>query len=74
MRRASQPVGMDLKSGYPFCFADELSKHGHDVVVIEERDVGWGSTAASTALLQCEIDTHLIDLANSSIHPVVVWR
>ena len=43
--------------------ADELSRHGHDVAVIEQRDVGWGSTAASTALLQYEIDTHLVDLA-----------
>ena len=30
---------------------------------IEQRDVGWGSTAASTALLQYEIDTHMVDLA-----------
>lgn len=43
--------------------ADELSRHGHDVAVIEQRDVAWGSTAASTALLQYEIDTHLVDLA-----------
>ena len=43
--------------------ADELSKHGHEVAVIEQRDVGWGSTAASTALLQYEIDTHMVDLA-----------
>ena len=43
--------------------ADELHRHGHDVVVVEQRDVGWGSTAASTALLQYEIDTHLVDLA-----------
>lgn len=42
--------------------ADELSAHGHDVVVVEQRDVGWGSTSASTALLQYEIDTHAIDL------------
>lgn len=41
----------------------ELASHGHDVVVVEQRDVGWGSTAASTALLQYEIDTHMIDLA-----------
>ena len=27
--------------------ADELHRHGHDVVVVEQRDVGWGSTAAS---------------------------
>jgi len=32
--------------------ADELSGHGHEVAVIEQRDIGWGSTAASTALLQ----------------------
>ena len=44
--------------------ADELHRHGHDVAVVEQRDVGWGSTAASTALLQYEIDTHLVDLAS----------
>lgn len=43
--------------------ARELAAHGHDVCVVEQRDIGWGSTAASTALLQYEIDTHLIDLA-----------
>lgn len=43
--------------------ADELARHGHQVAVIEQRDIGWGSTAASTALLQYEIDTHMIDLA-----------
>ncbi|NUO76779.1 MAG: FAD-binding oxidoreductase [Lysobacter sp.] len=43
--------------------ADELAAHGHEVVVVEQRDIGWGSTAASTALLQYEIDTHMIDLS-----------
>ena len=43
--------------------ADELAGHGHDVALIEQRDVGWGSSSASTALLQYEIDTHMIDLA-----------
>lgn len=43
--------------------ADELVEHGHDVAVIEQRDIGWGSTAASTALLQYEIDTPLRELA-----------
>lgn len=43
--------------------ADELVAHGHEVVVLEQRDVAWGSTAASTALLQYEIDTHMVDLA-----------
>ncbi|GGD54960.1 NAD(P)/FAD-dependent oxidoreductase [Pseudoxanthomonas indica] len=42
--------------------ADHLQNAGHDVLVLEQRDIGWGSTAASTALLQYEIDTHLIDL------------
>lgn len=42
--------------------ADEFSRHGHDVIVIEQRDVAWGSTSASSALLQYEIDTHLTDL------------
>ena len=42
--------------------ADELAAHGHDVVVLDQRDVCWGSTAASTALLQYEIDTHAIDV------------
>lgn len=43
--------------------ADELSSNGYAVAVIEQRDIGWGSTAASTALLQYEIDTHLTVLA-----------
>jgi len=42
--------------------ADELAAHGHDVVVLDQRDVGWGSTAASTALVQYEIDTPLTQL------------
>ena len=37
--------------------AHELTTHGHAVAVVEQRDIGWGSTAASTALLQYEIDT-----------------
>lgn len=43
--------------------ANELSQHGHQVAVVEQRDIGWGSTSASTALLQYEIDTHMVDLA-----------
>ncbi|MFT3807202.1 NAD(P)/FAD-dependent oxidoreductase [Arenimonas sp.] len=43
--------------------ATELADQGWDVMLIEKRDIGWGSTAASTALLQYEIDTHLVDLA-----------
>jgi glycine/D-amino acid oxidase-like deaminating enzyme len=44
--------------------SDELSRHGHDVIVLEQRDIGWGSTAASTALIQYEIDTHMVELAH----------
>ena len=43
--------------------ANELAQHGHHVLVIEQRDVAWGSSAASTALLQYEIDTPMVDLA-----------
>lgn len=42
--------------------ADELVRHDMATTVIEQRDIGWGSTSASTALLQYEIDTHLLDL------------
>lgn len=43
--------------------ANELSAHNFDVAVVEQRDIGWGSSAASTALLQYEIDTPMTDLA-----------
>lgn len=43
--------------------ANELSAHDFDVAVVEQRDIGWGSSAASTALLQYEIDTPMTDLA-----------
>lgn len=36
---------------------------GLDTVMLDRRDVGWGSTAASTALLQYEIDTELLQLS-----------
>jgi glycine/D-amino acid oxidase-like deaminating enzyme len=43
--------------------AAELADAGLEVVVIDRRDAGWGSTSASTALLQYEIDTELVELA-----------
>ncbi|MBK6809153.1 MAG: FAD-binding oxidoreductase [Sandaracinaceae bacterium] len=43
--------------------ADHLARAGMSVCVIESREAGWGSTSASTALLQYEIDTELQDLA-----------
>lgn len=45
--------------------ADDLAEHGHEVVVLDRRDIGWGSTAASTALLQYEIDVPMVELARS---------
>jgi glycine/D-amino acid oxidase-like deaminating enzyme len=39
-----------------------LAEAGFDTVVVERRDVGAGSTSASTALLQYEVDTPLSDL------------
>ncbi len=43
--------------------ADHLVRAGMSVCVIDRREAGWGSTSASTALLQYEIDTELQDLA-----------
>jgi len=42
--------------------AEALVSDGHDVVVLDARDICHGSTSASTALLQYEVDTHLIEL------------
>jgi glycine/D-amino acid oxidase-like deaminating enzyme len=42
--------------------ADGLVRAGIDVIVLDKRDAGSGSTSASTALLQYEIDTPLVDL------------
>jgi len=42
--------------------AEALTGAGHEVIVLDRRDVATGSTTASTALLQYEIDTHLADL------------
>lgn len=42
--------------------AYHLSKAGLDVVVLDKRDVASGSTSASTAMLQYEIDTPLTEL------------
>jgi glycine/D-amino acid oxidase-like deaminating enzyme len=43
--------------------AHALAAAGRHVVVVDQRDVGWGSTAASTALLQYENDEELQALA-----------
>lgn len=56
--------------------ADELTRHGHEVVVLDQRNVGWGSTAASTALLQYELDTTMVDLARryGEAHAALAYR
>lgn len=42
--------------------AYHLAKAGANVVLLDRRDIATGSTSASTALLQYEVDTHLSDL------------
>lgn len=42
--------------------AHTLCKEGVNVVVIDKRDIAWGSTSASTAMLQYEIDKELCEL------------
>jgi len=43
---------------------DHLCRSGTKVCVIDSREAGWGSTSASTALLQYEIDSELQELAS----------
>lgn len=53
-----------LGGGISGAFAAEaLASVGFNVIVLDKRDVGGGSTSASTALLQYEIDTSLVALA-----------
>jgi glycine/D-amino acid oxidase-like deaminating enzyme len=40
----------------------KLAEQGHDVVVIDRREPGRGSTLASTAMIQFELDTPLTEL------------
>src|SRR5690606_26953096 len=42
--------------------ADRLTEEGFEVTVIDRRDICSGSTSASTALLQYEIDVSLVDM------------
>jgi glycine/D-amino acid oxidase-like deaminating enzyme len=48
--------------------AHHLNAAGIDSVIVDRRDIGWGSTAASTALLQYEIDVPLKDLQETYGH------
>ncbi len=42
--------------------AHNLVEAGFDTVVLDKRDIGWGSTSATTGLVQYEIDTPLREL------------
>ncbi|RYZ22119.1 MAG: FAD-binding oxidoreductase [Chitinophagaceae bacterium] len=44
--------------------AYELQKSGTSCLIIDRRGAGLGSTAASTSLLQYELDTPLVELSN----------
>lgn len=56
--------------------AHRLALAGLDVVVVDRHDVGLGSTAASTSLLQYETDTPLADLITRRGEDAAVrsWR
>jgi glycine/D-amino acid oxidase-like deaminating enzyme len=42
--------------------ADRLSEAGIESVLLDEREIGWGATAGSTALLQYDLDRSLTEL------------
>jgi glycine/D-amino acid oxidase-like deaminating enzyme len=42
--------------------AHRFAREGIHVVMVEAREIGFGSTGATTALIQYEIDTHLCEL------------
>jgi glycine/D-amino acid oxidase-like deaminating enzyme len=44
--------------------AEHLTRLGHEVVIIDRERPGYGSTAASTAMLLWEIDCSLADIVN----------
>ena len=56
--------------------ACQLSSAGFDVVVVDRRQPGQGSTAASTAMIQFELDTPLGELAGKigSARAARAWR
>lgn len=56
--------------------AYDLARHGVEVVVLDRDELGLGSTAASTGLLQYEIDVPLADLIKQvgETHAVYAYR
>ncbi len=49
--------------------SDALVNAGYAVVLVDKRDIGQGSTAATTSMLQYEIDTPLFQLAQKIGEP-----
>lgn len=43
--------------------SNSLMEHGYKVVLLDRRDIGQGSTSATTSMLQYEIDEQLVDLS-----------
>jgi glycine/D-amino acid oxidase-like deaminating enzyme len=66
-------VGAGVSGGF---MAEALSRRFESVVVVDRRAPAQGSTHASTAMLQYEIDTPLIRLAEKIGHPKAAraWR
>jgi glycine/D-amino acid oxidase-like deaminating enzyme len=66
-------VGAGISGGF---MAEALSRHYGKVVVLDRRAPAMGSTHASTAMLQYEIDTPLTELADKIGHPKAAraWR
>ena len=53
--------------------SDALMQQGYHVVLIDKRDIASGSTAATTSMLQYEIDTPLTDLAQIMGEPEAAY-
>ncbi len=49
--------------------SDALVQAGYKVVLVDRRDIGQGSTAATTSLLQYEVDVPLIELSDKIGEP-----
>jgi glycine/D-amino acid oxidase-like deaminating enzyme len=66
-------VGAGISGAF---MAHSLSRHYDNVVVLDRREPAMGSTHASTAMLQFEIDTPLTALADQIGHPKAAraWR
>ncbi|MBA2589462.1 MAG: FAD-binding oxidoreductase [Alphaproteobacteria bacterium] len=66
-------VGAGISGAF---MAEALSRHYGKVVVLDRRAPAMGSTHASTAMLQYEIDTPLTELADKIGHPKAAraWR